>query len=94
MLTGRQGSFQARDRWRLRSHTLRYLRLGKARLLACLEQSIQQNGFFTLDALNLGSDTRAAHELLYDLIMRLHALSPSVGFLRSRDHEAAYVLTS
>lgn len=72
MLAGCQSPFQSRDgRW-LRSHTFRYLCLSEARCFTCLEQSIQQSAFIALNTLNLGTNTRPAHELSDNLIMRSH----------------------
>ncbi len=72
MLTSSEGALQASDRRCLRTHEFRNLCLCQAGLLACLEQSIQQNGFVSLNTFNFSTHARTAHELLHQLIMCLH----------------------
>ena len=72
MLTSSEGALQPSDRRCLRTHEFRNLCLCQAGLLACLEQSIQQNGFVSLNTFNFSTYARTAHELLHQLIMCLH----------------------
>lgn len=46
--------------------------LGKSRFLPRLEQGIRQRGLLALDTVHLRAYARAAHELLDELIMRVH----------------------
>ena len=54
------------------SHSLSDLRLRKARVLARLEQGIQQRDFLALDPFDFGPYARTTQQLLYQLVMRLH----------------------
>jgi hypothetical protein len=47
-------------------------RLREPRFLSRFQHGIPQRGFFTLNASNLRAHAWAAHELLHELIMRLH----------------------
>ncbi len=72
VLTCSEGALQSSYRRCLRTHEFRNLRLCQACLLACLEQSIQQNGFVSLNTFNFSAHARTAHELLHQLVMCLH----------------------
>lgn len=72
MLAGRQGPFKARNRRSLGSHSFGDLRLRKARLLPRLQERVEQRPFLPLDAFDLGPNAGAAHQLLDELVMRLH----------------------
>ena len=54
------------------SHSFSDLRLRKARVLARLEQGIQQRTFLALDSLDFGPYARTTQQFLYQLFMRLH----------------------
>ena len=70
------------------SHTLSYLGLRESSLMPCLEQSIQELTFFTLDAFDLCTDGRAAQKSFDDLVMSFHVSPPSSGWLQCLDQTA------
>jgi len=57
MLTCGQRPFQTCNRRRLRAHPLCNLSLSEARLLASLQQYVQEHAFFTFNALNFFAHT-------------------------------------
>ena len=72
MLASGKRALQASNGWRLCTHSFGNLRLGQPGLLARFQKSIEQYSFFSLDAVNLGTNARPLQELLDDLIMGSH----------------------
>ena len=69
MFAGGKGTLQARHRWSVRAHAIRYISLGQSCRVPRFKERIENFSLFTLDAGNLGAYTGAAHEFLHNLIM-------------------------
>jgi hypothetical protein len=73
VLSGCERSLQACDRRSLSSHPVGHLGLSEPSILTRLEERVEQSEFFALQALHFNAHSRAAHHLLHDFVMTLHA---------------------